>query len=156
MIITYIHVYIYMDLSRESLSLKTFPPWWYFARNNSIYLSPFIERFVTDQWGNLLSLAHDPTIVTKCRFANTILLRVWQVQRTRVLVPLNSYTSKGIHSAVKSRCRKFYFLFLPREKVVIWQNFSRINLKEDANSCVTISSILLSFLFKECRRYKNK
>lgn len=30
--------------------------------------------------------------------------------------PSQLVVHEGIHSAVKSRCRKFYFLFLPREK----------------------------------------
>lgn len=49
---------------------KAFPPRWHFARDKPIYFPPLhregarkSERVVTDQWGSLPFLAHDPEIV---------------------------------------------------------------------------------------------
>lgn len=115
---------MYMDLLKESLSLKIFPPWWYFARNNSIYFSPSskdlsqINEEICPPWH--------------------MTLRSWQNanSRTRFFYVSDKFKGQGCSSlpvrctrghSLRSKITLSKVLFLTTRE--IRQNFSRIKLK---------------------------
>lgn len=129
---------MYMDLLRESLSLKIFPPWWYFARDNSIYFSPSSK-------------------ICHRSMRKSALLGTWPYDRDKMQIReheffyvSDKFKGQGC-SSLPARCTRGHplrskitlskVLFLILAAGEIRQNFSRINLKEEASSRVTISII---------------